>query len=122
MTGDLHALTALAARLRAEAERTRDVTSRVGHAREVQWQSVAATAFRANVDHVVSGLRRVAEELDEAAGALDQHGRAVQAARDVIAQAAAQANAVGVGLASVAGAVPASTAALATRAAAELAR
>jgi uncharacterized protein YukE len=119
MTGDLHTLTVLVARLRSEAERTRNVTSRVGHAREVAWQSVAARAFRANVDHVVHGLRRVADELDEAAGALERHGQAVQAARDAIMQAGA----VGDGLLGVAAMVPASTAALAAvRTAAELAR
>ncbi|HEV7196255.1 MAG TPA: hypothetical protein VGN19_09965 [Pedococcus sp.] len=122
MTGDLHTLTVLAARLRAEAERTRELTSRVGHAREVSWQSVAARAFRANVDHVVTGLRRVSDELDEAAAALDRHVQAVQAARDAIALAGAHANAVGEGLVRVAGAVPANGAALAVRAAAELAR
>lgn len=122
MTADLHTLTVLAALLRAEAERTREVTSRVGQAREVSWESVAARAFRANVDHVVSGLHRISDELDEAAAALDRHVRAVQAAREAIALAGAQANAVGDGLVRVAGAVPATGVALAVRAAAGLAR
>jgi uncharacterized protein YukE len=127
VTGDFHSLTALAARLRVEAQRTRDVTRRVGQAREVHWQSVAARAFRAKVEHLMSGLGRVADELDEAAGALERHGVAVQDARDAIAQATV----VGDGLAAVArsgiaAATPAGsaagTAALAARAVAGLAR
>jgi uncharacterized protein YukE len=94
MTGDHHTLTVLVARLRAEAEWTREVTTRVGRAREVTWQSVAARAFRAKVDDLVQGLHRVADELDEAAVALERHGqavRAVEAARDAIARTGAMA-------------------------------
>lgn len=94
MTGDHHTLMMLVGRLRAEAERTREVTTRVGHAREVTWQSVAARAFRAKVDHLVLGLHRVAGELDEAAAALERHAQAVQAvhaAGDAIARAGAAA-------------------------------
>lgn len=84
MTGDPGHLTALAARVRHEAERVRTTATCVDHTSDVAWQSAAAHAFRGRVGALVLGLRGVAQDLDEGAAAIEAHAAAVQRAHELL--------------------------------------
>jgi hypothetical protein len=81
MVGDPQQIRALAARLRADAERLRQLARRVGATREVAWRSRAATLFRDRVGERTHELQGSARSLDEAARWVDAHADGVEVAR-----------------------------------------
>ncbi|HEY3534542.1 MAG TPA: hypothetical protein VGK60_03165 [Pedococcus sp.] len=85
MVGEPDRIRAVAARLRHEAQQVREVSTRVGAARGVEWRSGAADAFRERVSEAVHGERRAAQLLDEAARAVDLHAAAVERVLDGLA-------------------------------------
>lgn len=87
--GDPHEIRALATRLRADADRLRQLAVRVGRTREVTWRSRAATLFRERVGERAHALRRSAQQLDEAAGRVQAHADGVEAARAEVLRVAA---------------------------------
>jgi hypothetical protein len=99
MVGDPQQIRALAARLRADAERLRVLARRVGGTREVAWRSWAATLFRERVGEQAHSLQRSAGALDEAARRVDAHADGVEAARAQLVRVAG----LGAGLARAAG-------------------
>jgi hypothetical protein len=88
MVGDPQQIRALAARLRADAERLRQLAKRVGATREVAWRSRAAALFRERVGERAQSLQRSAGELDEAARRVDAHAEGVEAARAQVVRVA----------------------------------
>lgn len=89
MVGDPEQIRAAAARLRADADRVRQLAARVGMTRDTRWRSAAAAAFRERVGERVHSLRRAAQGLDEAAGLVESHARGVAQARAEAARVAA---------------------------------
>ena len=89
MIGDPHEIRALAQQLRTDAQLLRQLATRVGRTRDVAWRSRAATLFRERVGERVHGLRRSAEQLDEAAWRVQAHADAVEAARAEVLRVAA---------------------------------
>ena len=89
MIADPHEIRALAARLRADAQLLREFATRVGRTCDVAWRSRAATLFRDRAGERVHGLRRSAEQLDEAAGRVLAHADGVEAARAEVLRVAA---------------------------------
>jgi hypothetical protein len=81
MVGDPQQIRAIAARLRADADRLRLLAGRVGRTREVAWRSRAATLFRERVGERAHALQRSARTLDEAAQRVDAHADGVEVAR-----------------------------------------
>ena len=90
MVGDPQQIRALAARLRADAERLRHLARRVGRTRDVAWRSRAATLFRERVAERAHALGCAAQELDEAARRVDAHAEGVEVARAEVARVAAR--------------------------------
>jgi hypothetical protein len=88
MVGDPQQIRTLAARLRGDADRLRELTRRVGATREVAWRSRAATLFRDRVGERAHALQRSARALDEAARRVDAHADAVEAARAQVVRVA----------------------------------
>jgi uncharacterized protein YukE len=81
MVGEPEAIRAVARRLRQEAEQVRVTAGRIGATGDVPWRSGAADAFRERVAQRAAGSRRAAQLLHDAAEAVDQHARAVEAVR-----------------------------------------
>ena len=88
MVGDPQQIRALAARLRADAERLRQLAKRVGATREVAWRSRAATLFRDRVGERTHALQRSAGALDDAARRVDAHADGVEVARAQVVRVA----------------------------------
>jgi hypothetical protein len=101
MVGDPQQIRALAARLRADAERLRQLARRVGATREVAWRSRAAALFRERAGERAHALQRSAGDLDEAARWVDAHAEGVEAARAQVVRVAG----LGADLARAAGSV-----------------
>ncbi len=79
MTGEAAAIRAVARSVRHDAERVRELATRVGATREIAWRSRAAAAFRERVADRVAGLHRVALAAEAAAESLEEHARACEA-------------------------------------------
>lgn len=88
MMGEPQQIRALAARLRDDAERLRQLARRVGATREVAWRSRAAALFRDRVGERAKALRRSAGELEEAARLVDAHAHGVEVARAQVVRVA----------------------------------
>jgi len=88
MYGDMSVVRSDSARLRAQGD---DVRARAlaikARAEAMNWNSVAATAFRAEIDLTADALGRSAAALDTAADALANHARAVDEVKALIHQA-----------------------------------
>ena len=54
-----------------------ELARRVASGRDVRWRSVAAEGFRARLEQQVQTLHLAAEQVSEAAGAVDRHAVAV---------------------------------------------
>lgn len=77
--GDPARLRRLAARLSEQAEDVRGHARQVSaRARTVRWESIAANAFRQQVEGQVRRLYATAGGLDDASDALRAHARAVE--------------------------------------------
>ena len=64
----------------ALADEVRSIAARVRRAADVDWESVAAQAFRAELEEEVERVLTAARRVDEAAAALVAHALAVEAA------------------------------------------
>ncbi len=74
------ALTAWARRLSALAEQTRHAADRMRTADGVVWQSTAADRYRERLARESARVVQVAAALDDAAAAMAQHARSIDAA------------------------------------------
>lgn len=88
MVGDPQQIRAMAARLRADADRLRQLARRVAATREAAWRSRAADLFRDRVGERAQALQRSAGELDDAARRVDAHAEGVEVARAEVARVA----------------------------------
>ncbi|TFD07452.1 MULTISPECIES: hypothetical protein [unclassified Cryobacterium] len=88
MYGDMSVVRSDSARLRARGD---DVRARAlaikARAESMNWNSVAATAFRAEIGATADALGRSAAALDTAADALSNHARSVDEVKALIHQA-----------------------------------
>ena len=91
MDHDPHRLRLLGAQLRRSAEQARVLAARVDRAAAVPWQSPAAVLFAERVGRAAAGVRRTADQLEEAADLADVHARAVDAALADLARLAREA-------------------------------
>jgi hypothetical protein len=88
LPGDPTLLDAVAARINRDADELRTRAARlVAAADAVRWHSVAATAFRCDVGALARGLRRAADDVDEAAHALRRHAATVRRVRAALGAA-----------------------------------
>lgn len=78
MYGDPGEIRAVARRLRALADRTRAEQSAVLRGRDVAWSSTAADAFRADLVERAGQVARCADELEQAAAAVEAHADEVE--------------------------------------------
>lgn len=88
MVGDPQQIRALAARLRADADRLRLLAGRAGRTREVAWRSRAAALYRERVGERAHALQGSARSLDEAAQRVDAHADGVEEARAEVVRVA----------------------------------
>lgn len=103
MVGDPAQIRALAARLRADAERLRVLARRVAATQDVAWRSRAASLYRDRAAERSRSLQDSAAEVDEAARLVDAHAHGVEAARAEVVRVAGLGAGLGAGLARAAG-------------------
>ena len=89
MVGDPEQIRAVAARLRADAERVRWLARRVVGTSDVVWHSPTASLFRTRATERAHGLRGCAADLETAARRVEVHAEAVSAARAELVRIAA---------------------------------
>ena len=99
MVGDPEQIRAVAARLRADADRLRWLAGRVVGTGDVAWRSPAASLFHARVAERAQALGRCAVDLETAARLVEVHAEAVSVARAELAKVVAAGAALGAGLA-----------------------
>jgi hypothetical protein len=78
MTGETTEIRSVAARVRHEGDRVRQLAVRVDATRDLQWRSPAAEAFRDRVAERVAGLVQAARAAHDAADAVERHARACE--------------------------------------------
>jgi len=86
MVGDPGEIRAVAARVRADADRVRWLAGRVAATGEVSWHSPAADLFRTAVAEQADALRRCAGALEDASRLVELHAAAVASARTELAR------------------------------------
>lgn len=88
LPGDPAALDAAAWHINRHADELRTRACRLAAAADgVRWHSTAAGAFRRDVRGLAGGLRRAADDVDDAADALRRHATTVRHVRAAIAAA-----------------------------------